>query len=113
MKEDTIFYIKKMAYFFDQPFSKEEETEGVPEKIMNMCSFENLSNLEVNKSGKHMGGTPLEMDNNVFFRKGQVGDWKNHLTQEMKEHIDQIMDDKLHDSGLTFSRPSDNQENNN
>ncbi|KAG9153279.1 hypothetical protein Leryth_024085 [Lithospermum erythrorhizon] len=84
-----------------------------PEKIMNMCSFENLSNLEVNKSGKHRGGTPLEMDNNLYFRKGQVGDWKNHVTQEMKEQIDQIMDEKLYGSGLTFSRPRDNQENNN
>ncbi|MBA0563559.1 hypothetical protein Golob_008533, partial [Gossypium lobatum] len=28
-----------------------------------MCSFENISNLEVNKSGKHREGQDLETEN--------------------------------------------------
>ncbi|KAG9145408.1 hypothetical protein Leryth_022816 [Lithospermum erythrorhizon] len=40
MKENTLFHIKKLAEFLGEPFSQEEEMEGVPEKIMNMCSFE-------------------------------------------------------------------------
>ncbi|GAA0164914.1 transferase [Lithospermum erythrorhizon] len=102
MKENTLFYIKKLAEFLGEPFSQEEEMEGVPEKIMNMCSFENLSNLEVNKTGIHREGSAVEIGNNAFFRKGEVGDWKNHFTQKMKEKIDQTTQDKLHGSGFTF-----------
>ncbi|KAK1361519.1 Sulfotransferase [Heracleum sosnowskyi] len=33
--------------------------------------------------------------------KAKVGDWKNHLPAKMKEQMDQIMELKLTDSGLT------------
>ena len=33
------------------PFSLEEEDKGVVQKIIDLCSFENLSSLVVNKSG--------------------------------------------------------------
>ena len=33
------------------PFSLEEEDKGVVQKIIELCSFENLSSLVVNKSG--------------------------------------------------------------
>ena len=36
-------------------FSLEEEKEGMVQKIIDLCSFENLSNLEVNKSGQFGG----------------------------------------------------------
>ncbi|KAG9145409.1 hypothetical protein Leryth_022817 [Lithospermum erythrorhizon] len=80
----TPFSTQRSLEFLQSAISKEEEIEGVPEKIMNMCSFENLSKLEVNKSGKHMGGTPLEMDNN------EMAGWrlrKNHLTQRDEKNI--------------------------
>ncbi|CBI14867.3 unnamed protein product, partial [Vitis vinifera] len=37
-----------------------------------------------------------------FFQKGEVGDWKNHLTTEMGDCLNRIMDQKLDGSGLTF-----------
>ena len=33
------------------PFSLEEEDKGVVQKIIELCNFENLSSLVVNKSG--------------------------------------------------------------
>ncbi|XVF28755.1 hypothetical protein REPUB_Repub15cG0057800 [Reevesia pubescens] len=63
--------------------------------------FENLSNLEINKTGKHQKSSK-SVDNSTYFRKGKVGDWRNYLTAEMGERLDNIMEQKLSGSGLTF-----------
>ncbi|PIA59983.1 hypothetical protein AQUCO_00400694v1 [Aquilegia coerulea] len=100
LKGDIISQLKKIAVHLGCPFSLKEETEGVIDGIARMCSFEHLSNLEVNKV---TGVRSLWMvDNKDFFRKGEVGDWKNHLTDSMVEQIDQVVEQKLHCSGLTF-----------
>ncbi|KAB2053526.1 hypothetical protein E1A91_A12G198900v1 [Gossypium mustelinum] len=99
MSDDTILYVKRLAEFIGCPFSSEEEEKGVPEKIVKMCSFENLSNLEVNKNGKHR---VRGMENANYFRKGKVGDWENWLTPEMAARLDQITMQKLSGSGLTL-----------
>ncbi|XP_059639501.1 flavonol 3-sulfotransferase-like [Cornus florida] len=102
MKRDTVFHVKRLAEYAGQPFSMEEEMEGVPQRITELCSFEHMSNLEVNKSGKHRPNSPMAINNSMYFRKGIVGDWKNHLTTEMIELLDQITEQKLGGSGLTF-----------
>ncbi|XWS37245.1 hypothetical protein CRYUN_Cryun19dG0026900 [Craigia yunnanensis] len=104
MEEDTDFYAKKLAEFIGYPFSLEEEEKGVVQKILRMCSFEYLSNLEVNKNGKVGGNMPWELQNNMFFRKGKVGDWDNYLTQEMAARMDLITEQKLSGSDLIYSR---------
>ncbi|KAL7223165.1 hypothetical protein ACSBR1_024771 [Camellia fascicularis] len=96
VKRDTFIHVKKLVEFLGQPFSLEEESEGIEQGIVELCSFENLSNLEVNKNRTLRNG----IKGDVFFRKGQVGDWKNHLTAQMIECLDQITKEKL--GGLFF-----------
>ncbi|XP_049399393.1 flavonol 3-sulfotransferase-like [Solanum stenotomum] len=103
LKEDTLGYVKKLAEFMDKPFSKEEQDLGVPQEIVARCDFESLSNLEVNKSGMHRPETTQEISNTVFFCKGEIGDWKNYLTEDMAKLIDDITHDKFQSSGLTFT----------
>ncbi|MCL7024912.1 hypothetical protein MKW94_026787 [Papaver nudicaule] len=79
-------------------FSIEEETQGVIEDIISLCSFEHLKNLDVNKNGLWSNC----VESKVFFRKGEVGDWKNYLTPLMVERLDRLMDEKLLGSGLVF-----------
>ncbi|OMO99619.1 hypothetical protein COLO4_13189 [Corchorus olitorius] len=98
MKEDTEACVKKLADFFGCPFSIDEEKQGMVQKIIKFCSFESLSNLEVNKTGK----TPGMIENNAVFRKGKVGDWRNCLNAGMGERLDNVMEEKLTGSGLTF-----------
>ncbi|KAL3840914.1 hypothetical protein ACJIZ3_025505 [Penstemon smallii] len=103
VKGDTVYYVKKLADFMDMSFTDEEEAEGLPQKIAKLCSFEDMSNLEVNKNGKtHLIG-PYEVDNSAYFRKGQIGDWKNYLTPEMVDRIDRLEEEKLKGSGFKFS----------
>ena len=52
LKEDTHFHVKRIAKFLGCPFTQEEESNGVIQSIIKLCSFENMKSLEVNKSGK-------------------------------------------------------------
>ncbi|WMV28027.1 hypothetical protein MTR67_021412 [Solanum verrucosum] len=91
--------LKRLAEFLECPFSIEEENCGVMDEILRMCSFENLSNLEVNANGKFSTGE----ENKAFFRKGEVGDWKNYFTIEMSEKLNHIIEQKFQGSGIKFS----------
>ncbi|GJN15745.1 hypothetical protein PR202_gb02683 [Eleusine coracana subsp. coracana] len=102
MMADPTKHVKMLAEFFRVPFSEDEENAGVPEEVVKLCSFENLKGLPVNSTGKadRIGG--LLMENSSFFRSGKVGDWRNHLTEEMANKLDCIVQEKLKGSGLAF-----------
>ncbi|CAH2048053.1 unnamed protein product [Thlaspi arvense] len=97
IKAEPCDQIKRLADFLGCPFTKEEEENGSVEKISDLCSLRNLSGMEVNKTGK-----VNDVDHKNFFRKGEVGDWKNYLTPEMENKIDMIIQEKLQCSGLKF-----------
>ncbi|KAK6925169.1 Sulfotransferase domain [Dillenia turbinata] len=99
MKRSTADQVKKLAEFMGCPFSPEEETEGKVKILVDFCSFDNLRNLEVNKTGH---SKEFKVSNKLYYRKGDIGDWKNHLTREMQERIDQITEEKFTSCGLTF-----------
>lgn len=103
MKEDFVVQVKKLADFVGFPFSREEESQGVIEQISNLCSFSNLKDLDVNKHGKLM---PNGLENKSYFRKGEVGDWVNHLSPSMAARLNTVMKEKFRGSGLTFERSS-------
>ncbi|GMN22112.1 hypothetical protein TIFTF001_043452 [Ficus carica] len=98
LKEDTVFHLKRLAKFLGFPFSMEEERSGVVEKIVELCSFQNLKEMEVNKKGKSI----KNFENKMLFRKGEVGDWVNYLSPKMAEKMSTIMKEKLCGSGLKF-----------
>ncbi|XP_057967127.1 cytosolic sulfotransferase 7-like [Malania oleifera] len=92
LKKEPFVSVKRLAEFLGCPFTSQEEKEGGVDKVIEFCSFEKLSNLEVNKTGKTFGGA---VESSAFFRKGEVGDSVNHLTPEMIERIDQITKQKF------------------
>ncbi|KAM7473671.1 hypothetical protein LguiB_020914 [Lonicera macranthoides] len=93
VKKDPKGQVKKLASFLGRPFRKDEDVE----KIVWRCSFERLKNLEVNKSGlEPWFGIPKSS----YFRLGVVGDWKNSLSLEMKQRLDEITNMKLKGFGL-------------
>ncbi|XP_030474719.2 cytosolic sulfotransferase 12-like [Syzygium oleosum] len=96
MKEDPCVHVRRLADFLGCPFSEEELRDGTVEGILRMCSFDILSTMEVNKSGKVSPG----YQNKWFFRRGEVGDWVNYMSAEMGERIDGVLEEKLNGSGL-------------
>ncbi|KAK6921036.1 Sulfotransferase domain [Dillenia turbinata] len=98
MKKEPARHIKKLAEFLGKPFLEEEEEDGV----VKLCSFDNFTSLEVNKSGTSNFILKMVVHNTNFFRKGQVGDSKNHLTLEVIARLDQITEGKLKGTRFTF-----------
>ncbi|KAL0909357.1 hypothetical protein M5K25_020216 [Dendrobium thyrsiflorum] len=103
MKADPMTNVRRMAEFMGRPFSAEEEMNGMVGEIVRLCSFEKLSRLEVNKVGVRGKGFGWAIKNSSFFRNGKVGDWREHLTEEMAEKLDAITRARLYQSGLTYS----------
>jgi len=93
-------HVRKLA-----EFTEEEESGGVVEEVVRLCSFQNLKDLPVNThgvSGQIGAAVANPFKNSLWFRSGKVGDWENHLTQEMARRLDCIVEEKLKGSGLTF-----------
>ncbi|OMP07902.1 hypothetical protein COLO4_06954 [Corchorus olitorius] len=93
LKRDPKGEIKKLASFLERPFTKDKQVD----EVIWRCSLDRLKNLEVNKNGVDPW---VGVQNNVYFRAGIVGDWKNMFTAEMSEKLDQITQHKLEGSGL-------------
>ncbi|KAL8531522.1 hypothetical protein ACS0TY_008207 [Phlomoides rotata] len=98
MKEKPGLHLRRLADFLNCPFSADEEQSGLVEEILKLTSFDHLSNLEVNKNGILSNG----MANSAFFRRGQVGDWKNILSSEMIQKLDRVTEEKFFGSGLVL-----------
>ncbi|KAL0663770.1 hypothetical protein Bca4012_100607 [Brassica carinata] len=52
LSADPLPHVKRLAEFMVYGFTDEEEKNGVVEKVVNICSFETLKNLEANKGDK-------------------------------------------------------------
>ncbi|KAM7271266.1 hypothetical protein ACFE04_030480 [Oxalis oulophora] len=96
LKTEPVRVLKKLAGFLGCPFSVEEEENGVVQSILKLCSFENLSSVEVNVCGKLVTGE----ENKFFFRRGEVGDYVNYLTPKMIQRLDEITREKFSVYGL-------------
>ncbi|KAK6925167.1 Sulfotransferase domain [Dillenia turbinata] len=102
MKRSTADKVRKLAEFMGYPFSPEEEEEGKVQDLVDFCSFDNLRNLEVSRTGNFQATEEFKVSNKLFYRRGDIGDWKNHLTRQMQERIDQITEERFTSCGLMF-----------
>ncbi|VAH40998.1 unnamed protein product [Triticum turgidum subsp. durum] len=86
------------------PPTEEEESSGVAQEVVRLCSFETLTSLQVNQVGGIRHGDSGSIGSSAFYRKGevQVGDWANHMSHEMGDKFNRIVQHKLEGSGLVF-----------
>ncbi|XP_068644650.1 cytosolic sulfotransferase 17-like [Aristolochia californica] len=95
LKEDPYKHVTRLAKFLGRNLSEEQVT-----NIIWRCSLERLRNVKANRGREdiHWSGYPYE----AFFRRGSVGDWKNHLTEEMIQRLMGLTLKKLEGSRLQF-----------
>jgi estrone sulfotransferase len=98
LKDDISFHVRRIAEFLDCPFTQEEESNGVIENIINLCSFGKMKELETNKFGEF----GWKIEKKYLFRKAEIGDWINYLSPSMVEKLSKIIEEKLSGSGLLF-----------
>ncbi|CAN1161031.1 Cytosolic sulfotransferase 17 [Linum perenne] len=101
LRRDPKPHVRKLASFMGRPFDEEDDEEV--EKVIWRSSFDRLKDLDVNKDNNTKPHRPLLVPllmNSDFFRRGEVGDWRNHLTSEMAERIDDVTRVKLRGTGL-------------
>lgn len=99
---DPAANVRRLAEFMGRPFSAAEEADGVVADVVELCSFDHMKALAVNKAGT--AGRYHAMPRDAFFRKGVAGDWANHMTPEMAARLDDIVRDKLQGTGLAFAQ---------
>lgn len=95
-KSEPQLQLRRLAQFLGKPLSPEEEKSDMVDQIISLCSFGNMSKLQVNNTGHLVPG----VCNSIFFRNGQVGDGNKCLTAEMAAKLDQITEEKFCGSGL-------------
>ncbi|XP_045196251.2 sulfotransferase 1E1-like [Mercenaria mercenaria] len=98
LKKDTDGTIDKVAKFLGKTLTREQK-----DIIINHCSFENMKkNPATNHFWFETYGVadPKKGD---FMRKGCVGDWANHFTEEMNQQINQMVGYKFRNSDISFA----------
>lgn len=103
MKEDPVGALRRLAEFLGCPFSEEEEREGVVGEISELCGFRSLTGLAVNNEGEIKMVKRIPFPRKSYFRRGEVGDWRNHLSPEQAGRLDMITEAKLRGTGLKLS----------
>ncbi|XP_073515301.1 sulfotransferase 2B1-like isoform X2 [Phyllobates terribilis] len=94
MKKDLRRSIKKLCGFLGCPMYSEEV-----DKVEQHCDFAVMSqNVMVNYT--LIPREILDHEQSKFMRKGVVGDWKNHLTEEQNESFDKVYKEKMLDCDL-------------
>lgn len=105
--------VGKVAQFLNRSLS-----DDVIRSIANKCSFNNLKSAdEALKTETNVVSSELTEDEIQqrkspgrlsVFRKGQVGDWKNHFSVAENEQFDKLLAEELKDNNFKFTYTLDN-----
>lgn len=89
MKSDVRECIRKIGAFLGEPFQESSENPAILEKVLQNCAFKAMKATPSSWSSERVKGS------SGFIRKGEVGDWKNHFTDDQVKRMDEKFKEKL------------------
>lgn len=94
LKKDSFNTIKKISDFLGYQLQ-----DGVIADITKLTSFEIMRGNEL---ANNSWMDNYRREGTGFMRKGVIGDWKSLFSKEESIEIDEIIKEKLSDTGLVF-----------
>ncbi|XP_046546531.1 sulfotransferase 1C4-like [Haliotis rubra] len=98
MKFDPVKTVKDIARFLGL-----SSTDQFCEEVANTCSFKKMKKVDQEMKGDIPMTIWADGKEGTFYRKGEIGDWKNWFTVAENESFDQIWNAKMKDSGFKFT----------
>ncbi|XP_046353754.2 sulfotransferase 1B1-like [Haliotis rufescens] len=98
MKHDPVKSVKDVARFLGVT-----ATDMFCEEVAHACSFKKMKQIDKDRKLGIPVGIWREDAEQTFYRKGEIGDWKNWFTVAESERFDQMWNKKMKDSGFKFS----------
>ena len=95
LKKDLRGGVKKIAEFIGLRHVSDDVIDTVSEQ----CEF---TNMKANPTANFSWFPRPETSSFEFMRKGVVGDWKNHFTEEQSAEFDALYAQRMEGSGLEF-----------
>jgi len=93
MKHDHAGGIARIASFLDLQVDPQ-----LIDRVVALSSFKSMTSNETT----NFDWIPQKADKPKHFRKGDIGDWRNHFTAEQSQQMDDLFMKKTKDSGLQF-----------
>ncbi|KAL4708479.1 hypothetical protein ACJJTC_014087 [Scirpophaga incertulas] len=101
MKRDLPSVVRRTATFLNK-----ELTDDQVAKLCDHLSFKNMkNNRAVNLEAileRSFGKSYLEQTNLRFIRKGEIGDWKNYMSEDLSRRFDEWAEKNIQGTGLSF-----------
>ncbi|XP_046353757.2 sulfotransferase 1B1-like [Haliotis rufescens] len=98
MKFDPVKTVKDIAKFLSLT-----STDQFCEEVALACSFKKMKTVDEEMKVE----LPIKLwkdgTKGTFYRKGEIGDWKNWFTVAENEKFDQIWNEQMKDSGFEFT----------
>ncbi|CAG9118785.1 unnamed protein product [Plutella xylostella] len=101
MKRDLPSVVRRTATFLNKTLSDDD--------VAKLCDHLSFNNMKTNKAvnletilERSYGKTYLESTQLRFIRKGEIGDWKNYMSEDLSRRFDQWADHHFKGTGLSF-----------
>ncbi|HSJ90130.1 MAG TPA: sulfotransferase domain-containing protein [Anaerolineales bacterium] len=93
MKKDHRGSVAKLASFLSIPANPQ-----IIDKVVTLSSFQAMTSNQ----NTNFEWIPQKEDKPKHFRKGDIGDWRNHFNAEQSQQMDDLFVEKMKDTGLQF-----------
>lgn len=93
MKNDHAGNVSKLASFLD--------LQADPQLIDRVVALSSFKSMTSNQN-TNFDWVPQKADKPKHFRKGDIGDWRNHFSEEQSQQMDALFLEKMKGTGLQF-----------